>query len=214
MTAMTVTLVLTGARAGKTCVLNGKRFVNGKCQLTGDPNNLKHVLTYMGRCYEAYPEGSDELQLARARDNNEDTTHGVDPSTSEAPESGAAAEVPGDREPVDSGASTDENAAQRSGDAGADAGDSGVRSVGDGHEDTRVSTEGAGQEHGSGNNPRLQGVIQSLDPDLDENWTKTGLPALAAVQKAYGSDVTRSDIKNAAPDWTREKAQEKALADI
>lgn len=213
MPAMSTTLVLTGVRAGKTCILNGKQFVDGKHTIQGDPEVVASVCTYMGRCYDAYPEGSEELKLAQARDRGEDITDGRHLDNAEAGESGPAEAVSGnDHEEL--GSAAEEDAAQRSGDADGDAGSAGSGPDGDGHEDTGLSAESAGAEHGAGNNARLKGVIQDLDPDLDENWTKTGKPALAAVQKAYGADVTRSDINNAAPDWTREKAQEKALAEM
>lgn len=213
MSMMSVTLVLTGAYKGRTCVLNGKQFVDGKHTIQGDPDVIASVCKYMGRSYQAYPEGSEELKLAQARDRGEDISHGGDTDASEASESGPAEAVPGD-DHAELGSSAAEGADDGQLDAGSDAGDSGVRPDGDGHEHSGLSASGEGSEHGAGNNPRLKGVIQDLDPDLDENWTKTGKPALAAVQKAYGADVTRQDINNAAPGWDREKAQEKALAEM
>lgn len=213
MSMMTVTLVLTGANAGRTCVLRNRKFENGRHQFTADPEVVQSVCTYMGRCYEAFPEGSEELKLAQARDRGEDITDGGDTDASEASESGPTEAVPGD-DHEELGSAAAEAADERGVDAGSDGGDSGSGPVGDGHEDSGLSASSAGEEHGAGDNPRLKGVIQDLDPDLDENWTKAGKPALAAVQKAYGADVTRQDINNAAPGWDREKAQEKALADM
>lgn len=213
MTQMTITLVLTGARAGKSCVLRGREFVDGEHKVTADPKVIDSLCKYMGRCYQAFPKGSDELALAQARDRGEDITDGSHVNNEKAGESRSAEAVSGN-DHEEFGSAAEEGTAQRGVDAASDTGNSGVRANGYGHEDTGLSAEGSGSEHGSSNNPRLQGVIQDLDPDLDENWTKTGKPALAAVQKAYGADVTRQDINNAAPGWDREKAQEKALSEM
>jgi hypothetical protein len=51
-------------------------------------------------------------------------------------------------------------------------------------------------------------AVRSLDPEDDKQWTGTGLPAVEAVKAVLGSEVTRKQIEDAAPDFTRETARQ------
>ena len=54
---------------------------------------------------------------------------------------------------------------------------------------------------------RLEAALRKLDPNNDEHWTKSGKPAVAAVEQFYGSaDITRTDIEAAIPDFDRAAA--------
>jgi hypothetical protein len=51
MPSMTKTMILTGGKAGRSGVLNGKRFDKGFCQLTLPENEMDSCLKYFKRCY-------------------------------------------------------------------------------------------------------------------------------------------------------------------
>ena len=51
----------------------------------------------------------------------------------------------------------------------------------------------------------LLDVLNSLDCQNDDNWTKLGVPSVAAVSSLVGRDVTRQQISEALPDLYRDK---------
>lgn len=53
----------------------------------------------------------------------------------------------------------------------------------------------------------IKAALAKLDPANDEHWTTDGLPRLDAVEAMVGSAVSRKDITNAAPEFTRGVAQ-------
>lgn len=53
----------------------------------------------------------------------------------------------------------------------------------------------------------LTGALCALDPANDEHWTSQGLPRLDAVYAKHGREVTRIDINEAFPGFTRERAR-------
>ena len=63
-------------------------------------------------------------------------------------------------------------------------------------------------------NDKLERAVKlELDPDVEEHWRTDGRPKLDAVVTFYGSsDVTRDDIDEVAPGWTREMAREARAA--
>lgn len=66
-----VTLVLAGAFAGKTVNLQGNQFVKGKLTLHGTTAELSGIMRYLQRCYQAYPEGAEELEGVTVDETNE-----------------------------------------------------------------------------------------------------------------------------------------------
>ena len=52
----------------------------------------------------------------------------------------------------------------------------------------------------------LQEALSGLDASDDDHWTKSGLPAVEAVDLLLGGSVTRADIERAAPDLKRDTA--------
>lgn len=50
----------------------------------------------------------------------------------------------------------------------------------------------------------IKEALIKLDTIDDEHWTEDGLPAVAAVSELVGSKVSRKDITDAAPKFTRE----------
>ena len=54
----------------------------------------------------------------------------------------------------------------------------------------------------------LEEAIKSLDPDDDAHWTKLGLPNLSVLKEKTKETVSRTDVEDVAPDFTREVARE------
>lgn len=46
--------------------------------------------------------------------------------------------------------------------------------------------------------------LQDLDPDNDEHWTQDGAPRMAVIEESLGNEVTREQINEAAPQFSRE----------
>lgn len=192
-----VRLVLTGPREGNTEVLQGKQFVKGVLQLRGTLEELQGLVTYMGRSYGAYLEGSEELAKAQAKykKGGEDAS-----KVSEETKQGGSEEVSGDN--TDNGDGITETSPDDSnGTTGSEEGDTGILSNGDGHTDTGVHT---GEDE---INERLVSAVTSLDPLNDEHWTSEGLPRMDAIEAVYGSaGVTRKLVEVSVPGYTREVA--------
>lgn len=221
MTTMNVKMVLTGPYSGRDCVLNGHRFEKGVCTLQGDPTALQSVITYLGRSYQAYPEGSEELEQARKRDreNKASRRKKKDGSRNEvqsSAERGQAEPVSGDSG-EEHGPSSEEGGVHDGADDDSDAGQAELSPDGDGHEDARVSDESPQESQPQRRpvNEKLRQVVVNLDPEVDDHWTGAGKPAMAAVEEAYGeTGITRADVEAAAPGWNRDKAQQEALQNI
>ena len=50
-------LKLTGPLAGQTIRLNGRQFVGGRLELTGDPRSCRMIANYYVTCYEVEVDG-------------------------------------------------------------------------------------------------------------------------------------------------------------
>lgn len=57
-------------------------------------------------------------------------------------------------------------------------------------------------------NEEVLEAVHALDPQNDEHWTADGQPRLDAVENMLGGDVSRKQVTNAAPDFTRSVAQD------
>lgn len=53
---------------------------------------------------------------------------------------------------------------------------------------------------------RIRAAVGSLDMVIDDHWTKSGLPALAAVAGLLGRRVTRAEVNAAVPGAKRAEA--------
>ena len=54
-------------------------------------------------------------------------------------------------------------------------------------------------------------ALGQLDPENDDHWTGSGLPAMAAVEERVGSkDIKRADVEAALPGWNRDASLEAA----
>jgi hypothetical protein len=65
---MKIEVQLTGLNTGKTAVICGKHFKNGKLTIEGNAEQVGFQLRYVERTCEAYPVGSSELEAAIERD--------------------------------------------------------------------------------------------------------------------------------------------------
>ncbi len=225
---VTMRLVLTGPLAGATRVLNGHYFEKGVCVIRGSGETVENVLTYMARSYQAYPEGSVELQQAQAAYPDaveskirELKANGVRNIPAYLKRAQTATQVSSDIQPQGQGTSQVSTAHGQDPGAGAP-GDAGTVPGGDGLPDAGATdpqqTPGPDGDAGQGQqtpppltDSRLKAAVMALDPANDEHWTGQGLPAMSAVEAAYGSaDITRNDVEAECPGWTRDKAREAA----
>ena len=119
-------LILTGGRKGKTCVLGRQfKFQDGIMHLSGSTPDVEAMTLYLGRCYEAYPEGSVELEAANGKRDLQET-----------PKEHKEHAVSGDVQPPGPGAA-EEKTTDGAGHDDAEAGEAGVRAEGDGHQAIR-----------------------------------------------------------------------------
>lgn len=172
----TITLVLTGARAGKTCVLGGRQFIDGEHVVQGQLSKLGGLVTYFARVYAAFPKGSVELAQLKEQSDGEADTH--------------TAAAGGQADAVRSDVHTD-GAAHQAATVGTDGGDGDAApehgTEGDGHQDAR-----------------LRSAVMGLDPTNDEHWTSDGRPRMDAVESKFGSaGITRKDVERVAPGFVR-----------
>lgn len=206
---------LFGARAGKTCVLNGHKFVNGVYRAVVPPHvaaSLIKVLSYYG----AHPKGTPEYEAA---------TKGKKHGTGEVHEGegrGPAEEVHDGVQSDGGGSSASGEADDGPGAAGAAGDGAGDDPSGDGHADAGVPKFEDSADLPEPSEPASVGdndiaaAIKTLDPDNNDHWVRTGAaagkPKLSAVEAAYGrAGLTRDDLEAALPGWNRDKAIEALL---
>lgn len=207
----TTDLVLTGARAGQTAVLNNKQFVRGVIRLRGSHEQLEPVIQYYGRTYAAFPDGSPALAAAQKQDAETKRAangqHNPDPvsrlGTTDALRSAGTDDVAGaDPSAQPANLQPGANAAQ--------AGGTGVRPNRDGHEHTglRPGQEPKQQQHAATCDlTALRAVVLDLDPGVPENWSTDGKPTVEAVATAMNNPaITRKEIDAAAGDWNHDQA--------
>ncbi|MCK5612907.1 hypothetical protein KAR91_64130 [Candidatus Pacearchaeota archaeon] len=61
--------------------------------------------------------------------------------------------------------------------------------------------------------PTILEALSQLDPQNDDHWTANGSPRMDAIEELIGdSSVTRADVTNAAPEFSREVALAAAAA--
>lgn len=208
---------LFGAHAGSTIVLCNTFFENGLAAIDDTPENLGHLERAL-RFYRAYSEGSAEYDAAVEEESNGNRSK-ADPETG----SGDSERLLGEHD-SSSGGVTDEGPTQRSTYANGETGDARSGSNGSGHEDSGMAERETAGDQGSGESDqispdpnaldvdwKLVNIVEALDPTVDDHWTQAGLPAIAAIEQAYGSgEVTRALVEQAKPGWNRESAQQES----
>lgn len=180
--------ILTGALAGKTATLGNLpyRFKEGELLLSGPAQDVALHAKFLERNWQAYPEGHEKLKEAR---DGERDIHPTEKQNKEPP-------LQGDVKPDGSGAQSGEHPDEGAGTTEGPTGETSGVAQGDGHAPEL--------------NEKLQRAVLALDPKNDDHWTKDGQPAMSAVEKLYGaSDVTRAQVKAAAPDFDRDAANAK-----
>jgi hypothetical protein len=58
----------------------------------------------------------------------------------------------------------------------------------------------------------IKEALDSLDPEVDTNWTDDGAPMLTVITGLVGTPVTRKQIIEAAPGFSRKSAIELDLS--
>ncbi len=202
-------LVLTGHFAGKTVKLNDYQFEDGVLQLVDTRENVEGLITYFGKSYCAFLEGSDELKRVREATDGKHNLQGQGSEAGQDP-------IDGDLQPGGEGPAT-VSSVNGTGHAETQEGPEGRVPSGDGYTDTRVyelkapvAEIQAGEENLA--KGRLLNAVRALDTENDNHWTKGGLPRLEAIETALKStDVAREDVVAVAPGLDRETARAKAL---
>lgn len=60
---------------------------------------------------------------------------------------------------------------------------------------------------------QIAAALKTLDGANDDHWTKSGKPAVDAVNAALGQEVKRKDITDAAPDFARPEQKAETSGD-
>lgn len=191
MALTTIKLVLTGGREGMTGVIDRRwPAKKGIITLTGEPERLASTVRYLGRCYKAFPEGSDELAAYQER-----LRHG-NSKVQAHPQPGPAVKVQSDSKPEQSGSaplpSDDWEGAE-----GAAAPGAGGVAVGDGHPDP-------GYDYKNDPGEAIRQALSQLDPNDDGVWTVDGLPRVDVVAALmHWPDLSRRLMNEHAPGVVR-----------
>ena len=188
MLAQRIKLVLTGPLRGATRLLRHHQYVDGITWVTGSPDEISGVCTYHGKCWQAYPAGSLELEAAQAEDENR---YGKRVVQTDRPEP-VPSEVLSD-----GGGPTEAPSVLSGSDDESEAGDTGVLPEGGGSE--------SADEPASADDD-IREAIKTLDPNEDSHWTRAGRPAVTAIEAICGRFVPRVTIDKLAPNWSRETA--------
>jgi hypothetical protein len=192
---MALALVLTGAYAGKTILLNNRTFIRGRLPLEGPLSQLEHLVQYYGTAYNAYLEGSEELTRAQERDRcNRAANHPNAAGNGEGDSSNGAVGQPSQGSADDGGptsvASSNDSLVGRA------AGDS-----------SPAVHSNAAASFANAKTAKMIAVLKGLDPSNDEHWTAAGLPMILALEQSLGqTGIMRKDVDAVLPGWNREKA--------
>lgn len=185
MTTLRYTIV--GPHAGQTMkYMKGKyTFVKGVLEVEVREDQIdkyKGLTRLLARSYNAHPEGSKALEKARAE------------------WAAAGGKNAG-------GQKADDKKAKATGKAPDGEADAGTKAGAEGHDPDEG--DGVGASEGEDGEPNEVAVaLGQLDPNNDKHWTSTGLPNLKAVGEFLGRSVTRPEIEEAVPGFTRESATE------
>lgn len=154
-------------------------FVDGVTEVIATENDMPKLAHVLAINWQAFPEGDPRIEETNNGFRNLQTdSTGALPGNNEPNGDRVNPEAPTDSNPT---ASAETGAAQE-------------------------LPNGDGQQ--AGVNDKLARAVQSLDPSDDSLWTANGQPTIKAVEVAYGSTgITREDITQAAPGFTRKTAQ-------
>ncbi len=188
-------LVLTGQYAGKTGKLNGYTFTKGLLDVVTTEKDAAGIANYFGKSYQAFREGSAQLQAAQDRDRERNG----EPKISESAGNRKDDNLPTGQVQPEGDTPSTSSTEYGPGATEYKARDAGILPDGDGHPDPGLPP---GTEQGRA--VKIVTALEKLDPSDNEHWTALGLPLLSAVEKFYGgSDITRQMVSGAAPKFTR-----------
>lgn len=159
------TLVLCGGHKGLNGELGGVTWKGGKAEIIGPPRSVEGLCKYLGRCYQAFPEGSDELrakqeQLGELQDQ-------------ESPKQGDPDEVL--------------LAADDAAIADAQGADDGVGAE-------EAETPGSGEGDLDRRRREMREAVEMLDGANSEYWTMDGQPRLKPLEDLLGRPLTRKEV--------------------
>lgn len=197
---MKTTLHLTGAYAGQTIKLGSHQFVEGKCVLEGNGVDVDSALKVLGRSYQAFPAGSDELVAAQSRDSKVKGPTNVNVSSSPADgKPGNPASLVGDHEPARAAGSSEAAVIKPGPLLSASAGDTGLVSDGPGTEITGLQPAQV---------KKIKDALALLDPGVDAHWSEAGLPSIEMlVDITKDQTINRAAVSFVAPELNRVAAQ-------
>lgn len=210
-------LHLTGINQGKTVDWPPFKFVDGVAELVAQREDLEKYAHYAAISFQAYPEGHPMIKVINeqvaadlaAAQEKDDGQRDLQPQGGSNPDGSGA--VHGGVQSDGEGTGT-ETAAAGPVDAGAEPGQSGSLPDGDGQQ-AQLNPEETPKEPETPKAPvaevneKLKRAVLGLDPTNDSHWIASGKPALAAVEKAYGSTgLTRADVDAVAPGFVRPTA--------
>ncbi len=228
---MIYTMRFFGGYRGRTKLINGHQFIQGEYQLVANPDSVAFVLKALAS-YGAYAKGTEEYDAALVVEEASDaaaTAKAAEPihtsgyveildgtdQTESPSEAGETDGIPSDVRP--NGAEpTEASATDGESDVGSEDGGSGLHADRNGHSDSGLSKFEEGESRGPGEpegevDSSLVRAIRALDPLVDDHWVlrgrHAGKPKLGSVEEAFGkSGLTRADVENALPHYTREVA--------
>ena len=207
---LTLIYILTGANFGRTVKLGKYRFVDGRCPISATPEELALHTRAMERNWGAFPEGDVRIEQInnayREHLAQQENSHGSGDLSPDGSRPAGTSEGDGNARPDGSEASAGDEAGDGEGDDDAATGSAERPAGGDGSPPVVTDPEPVAET-----NEKLRRAILTLSPDLDSNWTASGLPAMTAVERAYGSTaITRADVEAAHPGYTRAAASKSA----
>ena len=198
-----------GPYAGENKVIKGHRFHRGIYEATVDAAGAQHLINYL-RYWGAFLVGSPEWEKAKAA---AEAQNGVSEQVEADGEVPASSDVQRGTEST-GGESPEAHREDVLGGepASAEEGEAGLVPGGDGLQDAgMVRAEGSEL---SGPESVLHKAILSLDPENDAQWTRSGKPALDAIEAVVGANVTRSDVDSVALGYDRAKAMKEKMSDL
>lgn len=201
---MKTTMILTGALADQTIKLGNHYFTDGKLVLEGAPHEVDSAIKVLGRSYQAFMAGSDELESAQKRDAFvKEAKGGVLNRTDEAGKPGNTDGIRGDAHgkagplqavPAVSGMRHDAGSAAP--------GSEGLVSVGSGSQGSGLHADQV---------KRVKDALAKLDPKTPAHWSEDGLPSIEAlVEITKDQSINRAVVEAVARGFNQTVASEAA----
>lgn len=202
-------LYLNGHFAGKTIKLAGTQFTKGKVVLYGPAAEVASLSNYLGKCYQAWPEGKTIDPVTHEIIYTEVSKNGSSEIQKEGlPDLGPeirAEERQAKEVPTNDGAGPD----------GPELDERGNNPSGLGHEDPRLPSPEDRFDNTSTaqiDPEKLLKAMQNLDPGEKSHWRNDGQPRIDAVAMLYGSEgITRKDLQAVWPELTKDTKRDADL---